>query len=204
MGLAKIEGAQQVVAAPVVGTQGDYLLIGIFGVLPVAESLVSATQADVGVFIGGFEFDRALELLCRFFILTGAALEHSQANMAGGAGIAEVNGFGTSLARFCDEVLILAGGVFLPVGCAQVGFCSAVARIDLERLLEQDDRAIHIGGFAGVLEIATRLSVVIVGIGHAGAVESEFASFVGFQRKSEGGGDGLGDIILDGERIGDG
>jgi len=124
--------------------------------------------------------------------------------MSGGSGIAEINCLGTSLPGFCDQILILARVIFRPVGAAQVGLCPSIVGIDLERLAEQNDGAVHIGGFAGILEIATRLSVIIVSIGHAGAVEGQFATLVGLQRKSEPRGHGLGEVILDSEGVGDG
>src|SRR5437588_5496184 len=51
LGLTKIEGAEQVVTAPIVGAQGDYLLISVFCVLRFAETVVGSCQAHVGVFI---------------------------------------------------------------------------------------------------------------------------------------------------------
>src|SRR5207245_9325521 len=89
------------------------------------------------------------------------------------------------------------------VGAAQISFRPAIVGINLECLLQQDDRALHVGGFAGVFEIAARLGVVVVSIRHAGAVETEFAGFIGPQRKSQRRGYGLGDLILDGEGVGD-
>src|SRR6266851_338926 len=118
LSLSKIERTQQVITAPVVRAQGDDLLIGIFCVLRFPQPLISAAQADVGVFVRWFELDGALELINRVCVLASAALDHAEANMAGGSRVAEVNRLRTSLPRLCDQVLILTRRVLRPVGAA--------------------------------------------------------------------------------------
>jgi hypothetical protein len=163
---------------------------------------ISAAQTDVGVFVRWLQLDRALELLNGIFILAGSAGNGSQANMAGGSGIAQSNRFRTRVPGLCDQTLVFARGVFRPVGAAQIGFGSSVIRINFECLFEQNDRAVHIGRFARVLQISAGLSVIVVGVGHGRPVKGKFAGLVRFQFQSERRDDCGRNLIFEGERVG--
>ena len=96
---AAIKGSEEVVTQSAVWMGLNRLLIGVFGLRDLALMLISLSQAEGGIFIAGLQTEGKLEFGRGFGEVPCAVEDASEADVAGGAGVAEFDGFVAAVLR---------------------------------------------------------------------------------------------------------
>ena len=90
------------------------LLEGLFSFGDLAFMFVGLGQADGGFFIRGFETEGELEFGGSFG-MPSAIVDEAEADVASGAGVAELDGFVAAALRGSDPLFLLGVGILAPI-----------------------------------------------------------------------------------------
>src|SRR5271170_132707 len=165
-----VEYTERIVAVAAVGVGLNGLLVGVYGFGNPALVFIGQGQADGSTLVARFETECNLEFGDGLGRMSGAVVDACEADVAGGAGVAEFDGVVAGGLSRRDPLLLLAIGILEPIAFAENGFGHAEVRIELKGFASHQGGIIAILGFAGVEQVALRLQVVLIGVGLVGAV----------------------------------